>query len=423
MTRATPHAEFMEIWEEGYVSTRLNYELMHTKGLWILEGGPLRDADGRLDRARILRHVETVASASPFFRLRLQRGVLGLTPPAWVPDEDFDASRHVIFADEVESLATADLWRLAGDQDGVMPIRHPLWRFRFTELDDGDVAMGSMFHHASFDGQSGMRTMSGFTMKSPEDDAVEGPNPFAGVRAPRAVELPGLAFRNWRARRGAPAVGPRKRLPRRIRRVGARILRPLLDAIRSRPARRERLQQRRHTDWVQLDSRDVARRATELGGTVSDLLAAALISANAAPDPIVNIRYPVSARATGPDRPRNQVTDVELYGSAAEEYPALVTSLHDQVAAIDTAHPARTTDRGRQIGYATLVPWVSSPRYFAGARITAIVPFAAGLGHDDITAAAILYNGDLFVGVTMLSDRDVRAATARFAGLLTGATS
>jgi hypothetical protein len=414
----------MEVWEEGYVSTKLSYELMHTKGLWVLEGAPLRGEDGRIDRERVLRYVAGIAGSSGFFRLRLQRGVLGLTPPAWVPATDFDVRHHVVFADEVATLASPDLWRLAGDEDGVMPIDRPLWRFRFTELDNGDVAMGSMFHHASFDGQSGMRMSSGYTAKSSDEPAGDPADPFAGRRAPRAVELPGLAFAAWteRRRRGT-ASGPRKRLTRRIRRVGARILRPALDAVRSSPSRRARGLLERHTDWVQLDSRVVARRAGELGGTISDLLAAALIAANGSPDPVVNIRYPVSARAVGPNRPRNQVTDIELYGSAADEFPALVGSLHEQVAAIDPSHPFRDGERGRQIGYATLLPWVSSPRYFAGARIRAVIPFAAGLGTDDITAGAILYNGDLFIGVTMPLDRDVVTTTRRLADLLTGTTS
>jgi hypothetical protein len=117
------------------------------------------------------------------------------------------------------------------------------------------------------------------------------------------------------------------------------------------------------------------------------------------------------------------VTDIELYGSPADEFPALVGSLHEQVAAIDPSHPFRDGERGRQIGYATLLPWVSSPRYFAGARIRAVIPFAAGLGTDDITAGAILYNGDLFIGVTMPLDRDVVTTTRRLADLLTGTTS
>ncbi|MET0671889.1 MAG: glycosyltransferase, partial [Microbacterium pygmaeum] len=104
-----PSAEFMQIWEEGYLSRRSSYEVMHLPYVLVLDGAPLRDMEGRIDRDRIRDYVARTLASTPTFRLRLQRPLLGLTPPAWVPDADFDLSRHLSFASEVVDFKTADV--------------------------------------------------------------------------------------------------------------------------------------------------------------------------------------------------------------------------------------------------------------------------------------------------------------------------
>ena len=39
---------------------------------------------------------------------------LGLTAPAWVPDEDYDIAEHVHFADGTDDLTPESIKRLAG---------------------------------------------------------------------------------------------------------------------------------------------------------------------------------------------------------------------------------------------------------------------------------------------------------------------
>lgn len=84
-----PHADFMEIWEEGYLSQRHDFAAMHTQAVMVLDGAALRLPDGTLDLDRLTSYIGALARR-PTARLRLQRSLLGLTPPAWVPDEDFD---------------------------------------------------------------------------------------------------------------------------------------------------------------------------------------------------------------------------------------------------------------------------------------------------------------------------------------------
>jgi hypothetical protein len=412
----------MQIWEEGYLSTRLSYVTMHTRMLLVLDGAALTAPDGSLDRAVILARVRAIVGGLPFFRLRLQRGVLGLTPPAWTPDETFDVARHVSFADGESTLGVDDLWGLTGVDDDPMPIGRPLWRFRFTRLVGGDVALGAVFHHASLDGQGVLKLLSSITDRQLDEPARTTADPFAAVRAARAFELPLLAFRQFRDRTDSPADAWRafcaKPLARRARRLVARTLRPLLDRVRSSPRRMaERLPERR-TAFVDVDSRSVTRRGAELGGTLSDLLIAGLISAVDRPGP-VSVRFPVSGRPVDGERARNQVVDIRLHGSAASGMSALVPEIRAQVVARGTdASPA---PHAREIGACTLLPWVSTPRYFAGALVKSVVPFSAGLGDDEASGGALLYNGRLAASVTMRADRDVQTVAATLGEVIAGA--
>lgn len=417
-----PHAEFMQIWEEGYLSNHISYENMHTPGLLLVEGAGLRQPDGKLDRVRILAYVEATIASNPQFRIRLQRAPLGLTPPAWVPDEHFDLSRHILFADTVEDAATADLRKLSGAYDGVMPLQHPLWRMRVTELSDGRVAIGTMMHHASLDGLSGMKTMSSISQKKP-DDALPAPtDPFAGYRASRTWRLPLLALTQWWTRQSSPADAWRsfwtKPLHRRARRVAARIALPLRYG-RGGAAARERLLPPRHSAFRQLDAPLAGRRARQLGGTLSDLQVAAMIGAWDGPERHVSLRYPVSFHSPDAAHIRNHIRDMQLHGDVDADIDTTVASVHEQVATRDASAPFPAVP-GHPIGYSTLLPWVSSPRYFCGGEVLAIVPFPASLGTDQFAVAGIMYNGSLFVGANMPVERDVERAIGRVYELMTG---
>ncbi|MBN9200533.1 MAG: hypothetical protein ABS61_01645 [Microbacterium sp. SCN 70-18] len=418
-----PHAEFMQIWEEGYVSNHISYENMHTPGMFVVDGETLRRADGSLDRERIVAFVAATMASTAHFRLRLQRPLLGLTPPAWVPDERFDLSRHIVFADEPADAATADVRRLAGADDGLMPIDHPLWRLRITDLTDGRVAVGTMMHHAMVDGMSGMKIMSVIGRKREESLPVP-VDPFADVRAARRAELPLLALRQWWNRlpeRTLPAAWRAYRtkpFARRLRRVAARTLMPVRFHAGGAAAREAALPPR-HSAWRQLDAAAAGRRAREMGGTLSDLLAAAIVGAWDGPERVVRLRFPVSFHNDKEPHIRNHVRDMAVTGDADADLAATVASIHAQVADRESAFDHDTVP-GFPIGYSTLLPWVSRPRYFCGAEVLALVPFPASLGRDHLAAAGIMYNGSLFIGANMSTSRDVEKTVGRMFELLTG---
>lgn len=424
VVKRRPHAEFMQIWEEGYVSNRISFEMMHTQMVAVLDGAPLRHPDGRLDRELIMRYIESACGSSQFFRLRLQRSLLGLTPPAWVPDADFDITRHVRFSDEVGTMTRSQLWTLSGHEDGVLSGEHPLWRVRITELDNGDVALGSIFHHASLDGLSATKIL-GTMMQKSADQPMDAPSdPFASARAPHRVELPVIAAREWLRAQPDFASGWRaywsKPFVRRVRRVGARVLRPVRDrALESEQVRQQQLPPR-HTDFRTMDAQAVTRRAAQLGGTISDLIVASVIRSYDGNDPNVSLRYPVSQRSPAKLKARNQVQDMELYGCATDSMEQTMQSVRRQVEH-RSKHPYDDNPvRDRQIGYVTVIPWVSRPCFFAGARVKHVAPFAASLGTDELSAAGVLYDGMLSVAVTMQASSDVTSVVEHIERLLTG---
>ncbi|CAN5427664.1 hypothetical protein BH10ACT5_BH10ACT5_09220 [soil metagenome] len=421
--RKSPHAEFMQIWEEGYVSTRISHETMHIPSNFIVDGSPLRLPDGTLDRARILAYIEGVFAATATYRLRLKRSFLGLTPPAWVPDESFDLSRHVIFSDEIVDLATADLRRLGGQDDGVISLEHPLWRVRITELVDGRVAVGMTSHHAISDGLSGMKLSATLFHKKP-DDAIPAPSdPFEGVRAPSRIELPWLALRQWWNRQ--PSLGAAwqaywaKPFIRRVRRVGARLLIPVRYGRGGEAARAVALPPR-YSSYRVMDAAQANGRARAAGGTMSDLLLAAMVGAWNGSERDVRARFPVSYHNPKEPHIRNHVRDMEISANADDDLDTTMTIIRRQVDSRDEPRPAGWAPTGTLIGYSTLLPWVTRTAYFCGAAVLATTPFPASVGADRLAAAGMLYDGKLFIGATVPVESDVERVVGRMYEIMTG---
>ncbi len=416
------HAEFMKTWEEGYVSTRIAYETMHTPCFFLVRGDQLRDEDGRLDRTRIDDFLRATAASAPVFRLRLQRSFLGLTPPAWVPDDDFDLARHVIYADAPVDLATADIRRLAGDDGTLLSIAHPLWRMRVTELTDGDVAIGCVLHHAILDGQSMMKVMTMLTTKAAGDDPVGPDDPFAGTRAARATELPVLAAARWwrgladRAPRAAVRSYLSKPLVKRARRVAGRLLLPLRFDAGGEAARAAALPPR-ISAYTRVDYARARQHARDLGGTLSDLLAAAAIGAWDGAKRRVALRFPVMVSAESGPKARNSVRDISVQADADAPLADRVLAVHEQIAARDEMDAPAPSDDA--IGFTTVIPWVSRPRYFAGSEVREVIPFPASLGSDKLAAVGVIYNGAMTVGANMPARSDIAATLDRIAAQLT----
>ncbi|MET0828443.1 MAG: wax ester/triacylglycerol synthase domain-containing protein [Microbacterium sp.] len=411
-TAARPHAEFMRVWEEGYVGTRGMFEAMHMQGVGVFSGGDLRRSDGTLDRERIREWIASATRAIPYAHLRLMRSPLGLTPPAWVPDDAFDIDRHLRFADPVVSLSSASMPALVGWDHGALDPARPLWRLQFTALDDGRVALGVLMHHSGGDALRTLKFLAALTTSDPAARPTEGDEPFAGERAPRrGGELPFLSMRAWAASGTSASQLWRdywhRSFIRRSRRVIGRMLRPLRDA---RAGRRGPMPPRQ-TGFRTVSGEAVQAAASAAGGTMNDIVVAAAIRAASADGAGVRVRVPVLRRRT--EDSRNRVTDVAVVGTGAQPVEELVASVRAQLRPDGDDAPEADGSPARDVGYVTLVPWLSRARHLCGARLDDMIVLPAGLPTDELSTFALLYDSRLSVVATARSSVDLDAVMDR----------
>ena len=134
--------------------------------LWDIEADPLLRSTivgvALLDRApnwdRLCARMERVSRLIPRLRERVVDGPLGLVPPRWVADDDFDLVYHLRRArcpDPGDVRAVLDLAQpiaMAG-----FDRCRPLWEFTLVEgLADGSAALIQKIHHSLTDGIGGV---------------------------------------------------------------------------------------------------------------------------------------------------------------------------------------------------------------------------------------------------------------------------
>lgn len=418
-TRAHAHAEFMRIWEEGYVATTATFDAMHMQGVAILDGAPLRGADGSLDRSAIVRWVEDATRGIPYARLRLMRSPLGVTPPAWVPDASYDVKHHVRFDEGDVALSTTTLPRLIGWDAGPLTLTRPLWRVTFTTLADGRVAMGLLMHHSGGDALRTLSFLSALTVSKPDAAPKSAADPFADARAPRVgggLALQALA--QWRAEHddlgSALRAWARRPLLRRARRTAARILRP----VRNR--RRGHRPPATHSAFRTIAAGVVQDHARAANASMNEMIVASVLRVAAGGDP-VEVRVPVLRRRT--EESRNRISDVLIRSIPTLSIADVAVDVRRQLkAAKEDAGASRPIDvpPAREIGYATLVPWLSRPRYLKGARIEDLIVLPAALPDDELSMFAILYADKITVTATAPLTSDVERTVERLVQELAG---
>ncbi len=413
-----PHAEFMRVWEEGYVATSAMFEAMHMQGIGLFSGGGLRRADGALDRARIRDWVAAATRGIPYANLRLMRSPAGLTPPAWVPDDDFDIDRHLRFAEGPLPVASTTLPSLIGWDEG--------------PLDCRPAAVAAAVHRARRRPGGPRRAHAPLRRRCPADAQVpgradherprrlarrgRGPVPRAAGAAPGRGAAAGSRCGNGRTASKPGALWRDYwRLPvaRRARRVAGRLLRPIRD--RSSPAPGVARSDVR-TGFRTLPAATVQSAAEAAGSTMNDMVVASAIRTASTDGARVRVRVPVLRRRT--EDSRNRVTDVAIVGGSSQPVPELVASVRRQLSAdepLDAGSPAR------DVGYATLVPWLSRARHLCGARLDDMIVLPAWLPDDELSTFALLYDGNLSVVATAQSRLDIDEVMDRLTAALAGA--
>ncbi len=407
--------------------------------------GSLAVFDGPAPRYdEFLALVEARLPLVPRYRQRLRPVPFDLAAPAWVADEDFDLSDHVLRA---AVPAPGGPGEVAGLVAALMAPRmdrsRPLWESWVIEgLPDRQWAVLSRVHHCLADGVSGTDLYRLFLDPAPNaTPLVPTPAPCGRAETPTTFTARGLGELVGYPARVATAVGRLSRTPVRSANAVAAAARGLLDLSgAARPVHPSSLlgpigADRRFT-WVEVQMSEVTDVRRRCGATVNDVALAAvaggfrrlLLGRGEEPDArTVRSLVPVSTRAPGDESTTdNQVSLLLPYlpvdvADPLERVQAVHRRLHrlrahhEPEAGLGLTSTAelgpfplvswglRTAWRFPQHQVTTVttnVPGPPVPLYCLGRPLRSMVPWVPIADHLRVGVAMLSYQDALTFGLT-----------------------
>ena len=388
--------------------------------------------------------------AVPRLRRRLCRAPFGCGRPFWADDPAFDLRHHVRQrpcpppADERALLTAA-----ASITSEPLPRSRPLWSATFvTGLASGGTGLVIVMNHVLADGIGGLAVLASLLDAAPSPPPADPPTvPFPVAVPPARV----LAADAWAGRaRRLTHPEPSWRMVRQglAELGGARLPRRLAKTSLNRPTG-----PRRRLDVVTADLSATRRLGHACGGTVNDVLLAAiagalraLLASRGERLDLVTASVPVSARqvAAAGGNLGNQVGVMPVTVPATGDIAARVT----RIAAITRAR--KTAGRGTSAAllglpfrllagtgllraffsrqrlihtFVTNLRGPEEPLAFAGAQVRSMIPIPSTTGNVTVTFGVLSYAGTL--RLTVLSDPsrvpDVAVLTAALRQELGGA--
>ena len=166
------------------------HQPLHVGALSYFERGPLLDAEGRFDLARVRRHIESRLHLVPRFRKRIMTVPFEQGRPVWVDDTEFDLAYHVRLT-AIPAPGNEAQVKLLMDrvQAQMLDRRRPLWELWFVEgVSDDRIALIQKTHHAMVDGVSGVDVATVLLDLAP-DTADTDPLPWEAQTPPDAATL------------------------------------------------------------------------------------------------------------------------------------------------------------------------------------------------------------------------------------------
>jgi diacylglycerol O-acyltransferase len=410
---------------------------MHIGSVALFEGPPPSHDE-------LLAAIRTKLPLLPRYRQKVHFVPLSLGRPVWVDDRDFVLDYHVRRTGLPAPGGEAELRSLVGRVMSQQLDRHrPLWETWIVEgLPEGRWAMISKLHHCMVDGVSGTDLLSVLL----DDDPVPAPAP-----ADRWTPEP------YPSRLGlvASALAERAISPYEALRTGVAALRAprrlagtLLDDARGLSTTRSLLHgtagsslngaigPHRRWDWARGDLADLKTVRRAFGGTVNDVVLAAITAAfrellesrgEIVDGGCVRTLVPVSVRTPeerGTYNNRVSAMFAELPVGIADPVERLaavtlqmadlkashqavggevLTSLGGFAPAMLLALAGRMATRMPQHNVNTVttnVPGPQRPLYAAGRRMLETFPFVPLGGHVQIGVAIFSYDGALTFGIT-----------------------
>ncbi|WP_433754576.1 wax ester/triacylglycerol synthase domain-containing protein [Nocardia sp. CA-135398] len=359
----------------------------------------------------------------PRLRQTLRRAPFGCGRPIWVDAPDFQVDRQLEEVRRPDSGGDRALFDIAAELLCTpLPDDGPRWRAHLVTV-PGCVGLVVIMHHVLADGVSGLAVLSALADESPALPSRDFPRP-----PPRRLALAADATREKiRAFRSLPADIRRGFVGLRELGFGWESMRPIERTSLNRPTSR-----RRRLAWVTVPLDDVVTTAHRHGGTVNDVVLAAVTGAllhvlhtrGEWPDRLV-VSVPVSGRrgtaanelgndtgvrpisvpATGDDSTR--LTEIitatkassrtSRRASSAAPLGALFRMLHRTglfrlfIEHQRMVHTFETNLRGPTVAL-----------HLAGSRVETMVPLVATPGNTGVTFAVLSYAGTL--GVAVIAD-------------------
>ncbi|MGH8975415.1 MAG: wax ester/triacylglycerol synthase domain-containing protein, partial [Acidimicrobiia bacterium] len=156
--------------------------------MWAVESDPFLRSDflnlilleGSPDLRRLRAGIERVIAVYPPLRQRVARPPLGLAPPTWADDHDFDLDYHIRRLAVPPPGTHRQLLDLAAVVAAPPLDRsRPLWELTVVEgLEDGGAAVLQRVHHSLTDGMGGMKLLRTLLDRTAEGSAgPAAPNP------------------------------------------------------------------------------------------------------------------------------------------------------------------------------------------------------------------------------------------------------
>lgn len=411
---------------------------MHVGSVSVFEGRPPAYRE-------LLAHIASRLDRVPRYRQRLAFVPLGLGRPAWIDESELDLEYHVRHTalpapggDEALKRLSARLFAQRLDRD------KPLWELWLIEgLGEDRFAVLMKTHHCMIDGVSGVDLAT--VLLDPEPSAAPPPEapPWTPRPAPGRAELLAASAREQLVRPlgfARDAFEPTSEAHRAVLELAGG-LRPLLGLSQMGRAPRSSLNRpigpHRRWEMVALDLAAVKRAREALGGTVNDVILAAVSGAlrrllegrGERPEGELRVLVPVSVR-----RPEargtlgNQVAAVFCPLPVGEPDPVArlrrvtsamrgvkesrqavgamaLTRLSDFAPPTIAAQAARLQLLNRWFNLVvTNVPGPQLPLYLLGRKLAVSYPAVPLAPEQTVGIALLSYNGK--IGVGLLGDAD-----------------
>jgi diacylglycerol O-acyltransferase / wax synthase len=428
---------------------------MHVAACAIFQGDPPSYEE-------LLAGIESRLHLVPRYRQRLDFVPFGQGRPVWIDDPHFNLAYHVRHTALPRPGSEAQLMRMTGRVfSQALDRSRPLWELWLVAGLSGDrFAVLSKTHHALVDGISGVDIMTvlfdvspdPMPVAPPEQDWVPAPPPSqAQLLADALLERATVPAEIVRGARAA-LRGPRAVAGRLVRSAGA-LGELALTGLRPAPASRFNVHigpHRRFT-WVRGNLADFKAIKNALGGTVNDVVLAAVAGAlgrylrlhgEATEGLELRAMVPVSIRAdvergalgnrvaamwaplpvgmTDPVERLHTVSEAmqEVKSSGQAVGAQVLTQLSGFAPPTIVSQAARLAARQRMFNLVvTNVPGPQFPLYLLGRELEAIFPMVPLAQNTALGIAIMSYKGGLNFGLSgdydALADIDVLADELR----------